>query len=149
MATAATSSSKKKITAATGRQEAAILIKCQCDHVVQLLACFTTSGATYLFMSFYSLKDLALWLRRDKTRQVFDEKMATWLLSHLLMAVSYIHSISYLHLDVKPSNIFINNNGYPLLADFGGAAEITCSLSPAARATPRATPHQRLSWIPP
>lgn len=37
----------------------------------------------------------------------------------LLSAVNYIHSKKLLHLDIKPSNILIDNSGKALLTDFG------------------------------
>ncbi|XP_064613477.1 cAMP-dependent protein kinase catalytic subunit-like [Liolophura sinensis] len=111
----------KSIRGGTGLREANLLIKCQSQFVVKLLACYTTSSITYLYMPFYRLRDVQYWIFLDKNRRLFTEQMAGWIMIHLLLSIQYIHDRNILHLDIKPSNIFIDDNGYPILGDFGGA----------------------------
>lgn len=105
----------------TGLREASILIKCQSRFVVELFACYTTNSITYLYMPFYRLRDVQFWSFLDKNRTLFTEQMAAWVMIHLLLSIQYIHDRNILHLDIKPGNIFIDDKGYPILGDFGGA----------------------------
>lgn len=112
---------QKRLPVAAGQREAAILKECQCEFVVKLVACFVTQEFTYLHMPWYRMKDLSYWLQMDPTREVFNERVACCIMMHLLVAVELIHSIGVVHMDIKPANIFIDDRGYPVLADFGAA----------------------------
>jgi len=46
------------------------------------------------------------------------------LLRQIAEAVAYAHSLGVLHLDLKPGNVLIDENGHPLIADFGLARRI-------------------------
>ena len=41
----------------------------------------------------------------------------------MLSAVSFIHQSGMLHRDISPDNILIDENGEPILIDFGAARE--------------------------
>jgi hypothetical protein len=49
---------------------------------------------------------------------------AAGLVRTLAEAVDYAHRLGVLHLDLKPGNVLINDNGEPLIADFGLARNI-------------------------
>ena len=58
--------------------------------------------------------------RKDKNLELQNE--ITWILNIYLKvceAVSFAHSKGVLHLDIKPSNIRINDHGEVMLCDWG------------------------------
>jgi serine/threonine protein kinase len=62
-----------------------------------------------------------------------DERTAaSWLLP-IVEAIDYAHRLDVLHLDIKPANILVGQNGEPQLADFGIAQRLSqrAKLAPA------------------
>ncbi len=43
----------------------------------------------------------------------------------LLAGVAHLHSRSLVHLDIKPNNVFVGEAGYSVVADLGGARQLT------------------------
>ena len=52
-----------------------------------------------------------------------DDRDIIFLLG-ILRAVSYLHSLGFAHLDIKPDNILTAGSGFPKLADFGLALRV-------------------------
>ena len=50
---------------------------------------------------------------------VFPEEVARFYLAELVMAVSSVHAMGFIHRDIKPDNILIDSSGHIKLADFG------------------------------
>jgi len=89
------------------------------DHanVVNLLQSFETQNHVYLVLEFCSNGDLYEAIRLDKgpleTEHVRDFMM------QLVDAVQFIHSKGIYHRDIKPENIFLTQDGFMKLGDFG------------------------------
>ncbi|MGQ0658305.1 MAG: protein kinase domain-containing protein, partial [Chromatiales bacterium] len=54
-------------------------------------------------------------------RRTLTEEEILRLLSPILGALEAIHQAGFIHRDIKPGNIFIGNDGSPILLDFGAA----------------------------
>ncbi|MCM8533607.1 MAG: serine/threonine protein kinase [Lentisphaeraceae bacterium] len=88
---------------------------------------FDKDGSPFFVMKLYDGKNLReeLLLRQKQNLELKDE--ITWVLNIYLKvceALSFAHSKGILHLDIKPSNIRIDNFGEVLLCDWGIARYI-------------------------
>jgi len=50
--------------------------------------------------------------------------MSRFYLAEMVLAVNAVHSLGYVHRDVKPSNFLIDRVGHLKLTDFGSAAKM-------------------------
>jgi len=73
-------------------------------------------------------------LRRGAIKEKFIRHVFTLLLNGL----REVHSNKLLHLDIKPANIYIRNDGTPVLIDFGAARQTL--VAEGQRLTPMYTP---------
>ena len=81
----------------------------------------TADGYLFVALQFVndSLRDL---LRRNRMRRhsrLMSPAAAARLLQPVAQALDAIHSLGWVHLDVKPQNILITREGRTMLADFG------------------------------
>lgn len=80
---------------------------------------FKKVGAVMEYHENGSMRDCKMHLRRHTTKL---EKLEFFY--HLAVSIQLLHDLGYVHQDLKPSNIIINNDKKPLLADFGHAKPI-------------------------
>jgi predicted Ser/Thr protein kinase len=55
----------------------------------------------------------------DAAWQKFDLKQRVALITQIVSAVTELHNVGLLHLDIKPRNILVDRAGTPVLVDFG------------------------------
>ncbi len=94
----------------------------QLEHanIVKVFRCFEANGTAYLLMPWYRGEALHTLLKRSGT---FSSEEAQALSRPLLNALEYIHGKGLIHQDIKPANIYITENGQPILLDFGAAGQ--------------------------
>ena len=92
------------------------------DHpnIVTVFRCFEANRTAYLLMPYYRGEALHKLLKRSGTLTA-DEALALSL--PLLDALEYIHLKGVTHQDIKPANIYVTENGVPILLDFGAAGQ--------------------------
>lgn len=56
--------------------------------------------------------------------QVLSEEDARFYLAEMVLALNTLHSMGYVHRDVKPENILLDRLGHIKLADFGSSAKL-------------------------
>jgi len=56
-------------------------------------------------------------------RGVLEEQWVRSTFAQLLNGLREVHSNKLLHLDIKPGNVYVRNDGSPLLIDFGAARQ--------------------------
>ncbi|KAJ6782771.1 hypothetical protein PWT90_11034 [Aphanocladium album] len=61
-------------------------------------------------------------------RDLVNEGMRGWI-QQLRSAVSHIHALGYVHNGITPSNIMLDEDGRPVLIDFGGVCRVGESLT--------------------
>ncbi|XP_046722551.1 rho-associated protein kinase 2 isoform X3 [Silurus meridionalis] len=83
--------------------------------VVQLCCAFQDDRFLYMVMEYMPGGDL---VNLTSTYDV-PEKWAKFYTAEVVMALDAIHSMGFIHRDVKPDNMLLDHNGHLKLADFG------------------------------
>ncbi len=99
--------------------EARIVAALDHPNIVKVLRYFEANGTAYFLMPYYQGQALHHLL---ESRGVFNREDATALMLPLMDALEYIHKQGVVHQDIKPANIYMTDNGVPVLLDFGVAA---------------------------
>lgn len=97
-------------------KEAQMIASLRNPHIVSIHDIFEENGTAYYVMEYLnngSLIDII------KQRGPLPEAEAIQYITQVGDALSYIHERNILHLDVKPSNILLNDDGNVVLIDFG------------------------------
>ena len=89
-------------------------------NIVKVFRCFEANGTAYLLMPFYKGEALHTLLQRGGA---FSEDEALALCRPLLDALDYLHRHGVIHQDIKPANVYITEDGVPILLDFGAAGQ--------------------------
>jgi len=97
-------------------KEARILAEIHHPNVVNVLEVFKQNNTVYIVMEFISGHSLKYEVERNG---IFSEEKLKKIIYVVGQALDYIHEKNILHLDIKPSNILIDQNNNPKLIDFG------------------------------
>ncbi len=91
------------------------------DHpnIVKVLRYFEANGTAYFLMPYYEGQALHHLLESDG---VLNREDARSLMLPLMDALEHLHKQGVIHQDIKPANIYMTDNGDPVLLDFGVAA---------------------------
>ena len=85
-------------------------------HIVRVIDVFEENGTAYYVMDYLgggTLQDAV------QTHGALSVPVASGYIRQVASALDYIHGRNLLHLDVKPSNIMLNDSGEAVLVDFG------------------------------
>ncbi len=101
-------------------------------NIVRVMRFFQANQTAYMVMEFVAGQQLSDWVR---ARRPVDEAGLRGLLLPLLDGLGVVHDSGFLHRDIKPGNIFMREDGSPVLLDFGsarqaGASELTAIVTP-------------------
>lgn len=113
--------------------EARTLATFRHPNIVRVMRFFQANATAYMVMEFVHGASLSEWI---KTRRPLPQLAMEKIIWPLVEGLGIIHQSSYLHRDVKPGNIYIRNDGTPVLLDFGaarstaGGGELTAVVSP-------------------
>ncbi len=89
-------------------------------NIVRVVRYFQANGTAYLVMEYEQGMSFKDYLRENPKP---DEHYLLSLLLALLDGLQAIHAQKYLHRDIKPGNIYIREQGDPVLLDFGSARQ--------------------------
>ena len=107
------------------RQEAEIMVKLEHHNIRQVYGYGTVEGRPAIIMEYLEGADLGE--RLKKGEKFSEEDLIKWW-NQLVDALTYTHNKGIVHRDIKPGNIFIDNEGNVKLLDFG-IAKIKESIS--------------------
>ena len=87
-------------------------------NIVSVRSLFEVHGTAYMVMDFEDGVSLSK-LLKDGRR--FNERSLWNIIQPIAEGLDRAHRVGVLHRDIKPPNILINNDGRPVLIDFGSA----------------------------
>ena len=129
------------------RKEAARLRAINHPGVVKVSDEFEENGTAYYVMDYVRGKSLDEMQRSG----VLDEKRSVQYIKQVLSAIEAVHDAGILHLDIKPSNVMINENNKAIVIDFGASKQLetvdgkSLSLSTGIACTPGYAPIEQMS----
>jgi len=106
-------------------------------NLVRVLDFFRANETAYIVMRYERGRTLQEHIRAR--RGTLEETFLRQTFAQLLNGLREVHRNRLLHLDIKPANIYIRNDGTPLLIDFGAARQ-TLSTEKGRKLTPMYTP---------
>ncbi|KAA3655463.1 MAG: serine/threonine protein kinase [Proteobacteria bacterium] len=102
-------------------EEGRALAKLMHPNVVRVLNFFRANGTVYMVMQFERGRTLHEYV--NKHRNVLRERFLRGVFTRMLNGLREVHAHKLLHLDIKPSNIYLRLDGTPVLLDFGAARQ--------------------------
>ena len=90
-------------------------------NLVRVLNFFRANETVYLVMQYERGRTLQEHIQKHKGH--IKEGFVRTVFSRLLNGLREVHSRKMLHLDIKPANIYLRNDGTPVLLDFGAARQ--------------------------
>lgn len=103
-------------------QEIQALAALRHPNIVEVRSFFRAHNTAYMVMEYFRGKNLATYIRQRKGG--LSTRFITRVFFPILDALRMIHSRSFLHLDIKPSNIHLRSGRQPLLLDFGAVHQV-------------------------
>ncbi|HAO0304110.1 TPA: serine/threonine protein kinase [Escherichia coli] len=108
-------------------QVARLLARFNHPNLLHVLRFWVQNDTVYMGTLFYSGTTLSR--LREQQPKLIDEVWIRRMLPMLFGAIKTIHDAGYLHRDISPENIQIQDNGLPVLLDFGSARRTIGNLS--------------------
>jgi serine/threonine protein kinase len=106
-------------------------------NIVRVMRFFEANQTAYMVMEFVAGQPLNEWV---KTRRPVHAEALTEMALALLGGIAVIHQSGYLHRDIKPGNIFLRQDGTPVLLDFGSARASSADTERTAIVSPGYAP---------
>ncbi|PWB42042.1 MAG: serine/threonine protein kinase [Rhodocyclales bacterium] len=109
-------------------EEGRALAKISHPNVVRVLNFFRANETVYMVMHYERGRTLQEHIQKHKGE--IRESFIRTIFARLLNGLREVHTHKLLHLDIKPSNIYLRNDGQPVLIDFGAARQTLSTDTP-------------------
>lgn len=103
-------------------EEGLALAKIDHKNIVRVLNFFRANNTVYMVMQYERGKPLQDYILAQELP--LEESFVRKLFSEMANGLREVHTHKLLHLDIKPANIYIRQDGSPVLLDFGSARQI-------------------------
>ncbi|MEM1371002.1 MAG: protein kinase [Pseudomonadota bacterium] len=100
--------------------EARILAQLNHANIVRVLYFTSLNNTGYMVMQYEEGQPLDRWVKQFPDQKVPAHHVRN-LLDPITEALRVVHALGIAHRDVKPANVYIRENGTPVLLDFGAA----------------------------
>jgi serine/threonine protein kinase len=100
--------------------EARTLARFQHANIVGVHNVFEANNTAYMVMEYEQGRSLGAFLREPENCR--EERLRA-LLTPLLDGLEQVHEAGFVHRDIKPNNLFVREDGSPVLLDFGSARQ--------------------------
>jgi hypothetical protein len=114
-------------------EEGIALARLDHPNVVRVINFLRANDTVYLVMRYERGRTLHDHIR--KHHKDFRESFVRGVFARLLSGLREVHASKLLHLDIKPSNIWLRADGNPVLLDFGATRQALCQTDPGLRPT--------------
>ena len=102
-------------------EEGRALAKLSHPNVIRVLNFFRANETVYMVMEYEEGDTLQAYIQ--KYREHLSERFLRRTFTRLLNGLREVHAHKLLHLDLKPTNIYLRHDATPLLIDFGAARQ--------------------------
>jgi len=106
-------------------------------NIVRVMRFFEANRTAYMVMEFVAGQALGDWIR---SRRPLEQSAVLAIAHPLLDGLEVIHRTGFLHRDIKPGNVFMREDGSPVLLDFGSARMASAGSELTAIVTPGYAP---------
>lgn len=115
-----------RTTMAEFMEEVSILMGLEHPGIVPILNAFEANGTAYYAMPFVEGAQLQISekLTLDRNLKAAEARKIKQQLRALLFTLEYLEQHNIVHRDIKPENIIVNEEGRPILLDFGSARQL-------------------------
>jgi serine/threonine protein kinase len=109
-------------------EEGRSLAKLSHPNVIRVLNFFRANDTVYMVMEYEHGRTLQEFIQKHQGH--ISERFIRGVFTRMLNGLREVHSHKLLHLDLKPSNIYLRGDNSPVLIDFGAARQTLATDQP-------------------